>query len=70
MEKRRLYHNCAGNIWVFLTVCREMGFPTEGYWEIHHLLQQQILPILSELSNVPVKNMAITYLKLFSPELI
>lgn len=89
LQKRSLYHNCAGKHMGFLTVCREMGFPTEGYWEIHHPLQQQILTILSELSNVPVsdikvgtdgcgvpvfaiplKNMAITYLKLSSPELI
>ncbi|MCU9613452.1 asparaginase [Caldibacillus lycopersici] len=88
-EKRRLYHNCAGKHIGFITVCREMGFPVEGYWEVDHPLQQQILNILSELSEVPkadihigmdgcgvpvfaipLKNMALTYLKLACPDVI
>ncbi|WP_047980199.1 asparaginase [Ornithinibacillus contaminans] len=52
-EKRRLYHNCAGKHMGFITVCREMGFPVEGYWEVDHPLQQQLLDVLSELSEVP-----------------
>ncbi|MBO0958828.1 asparaginase [Neobacillus sp. MM2021_6] len=88
-EKRRLYHNCSAKHMGFVSVCRELGYPVEGYWEVNHPLQQQILMILSELSEVhvsditigkdgcgvpvfaiPLKNMAITYLKLACPHLI
>ncbi|MBS4218611.1 asparaginase [Bacillus sp. FJAT-49711] len=88
-SKRRLYHNCAGKHLGFATMCRELDFPVEGYWEESHPLQQKILSILSELSEVPqskiktgvdgcgvpvfaipLKNMAITYLKLACPDLI
>ncbi len=87
--KRRLYHNCAGKHMGFITICREFGYPIEGYWEVDHPLQQQILKILSTLSEVPIseitigkdgcgvpvfaiplRNMAITYLKLACPDLI
>lgn len=89
MEKRRLYHNCAGKHMGFITVCRELGYPVEGYWEVEHPLQQQILQILSDLAEIPLseikigldgcgvpvfaiplKNMALTYLKLACTELI
>ncbi|WP_420490175.1 asparaginase [Neobacillus drentensis] len=89
MEKRRLYHNCSGKHMGFISVCRELGYPVEGYWEVEHPLQQHILSILSTLSEVPIskikigrdgcgvpvfaiplKNMAITYLKLACPDLI
>jgi L-asparaginase II len=89
MEKRRLFHNCAGKHIGFVTVCRELGYPVEGYWEVDHPLQQQILQILSTLAEVPfseikigkdgcgvpvfaipLKNMAMTYLKLACPDLI
>ncbi|MEK3889344.1 asparaginase [Bacillus sp. FSL K6-3431] len=87
--KRRLYHNCAGKHLGFLTVCHELGYPKEGYWELDHPLQQHIIEVLSMLAEVPVskiktgidgcgvpvfaiplKNMAITYLKLACPDLI
>lgn len=87
--KRRLYHNCSGKHMGFVTICRELGYPIEGYWKVDHPLQQQILQILSTLSEVPepnikvgidgcgvpvfaipLKNMAITYLKLACPDLI
>ncbi|MCH1625211.1 asparaginase [Fredinandcohnia quinoae] len=89
LEKRRLYHNCSGKHIGFITACRELGYPVEGYWEVEHPLQQHIMQILSILSEVPVskitvgldgcgvpvfaiplKSMAITYLKLACPELI
>ncbi|WP_062108139.1 asparaginase [Bacillus niameyensis] len=88
-EKRRLYHNCAGKHLGFLAVCHELGYPVEGYWEIDHPLQQELLSILATLAEIPVskikvgvdgcgvpvfaiplKNMAITYLKLACPDLI
>lgn len=89
LEKRRIYHNCAGKHMGFVSVCRENGWPVEGYWEVEHPLQQEILRILSVLSElsvseitagkdgcgvpvfaIPLKNMAITYLKLACPDLI
>ncbi|WP_099352589.1 asparaginase [Fredinandcohnia onubensis] len=89
IKKRRLYHNCSGKHMGFLAICREMGYPVKGYWEVDHPLQQHILSVLSTLSEVPIsdikigtdgcgvpvfaiplKNMAITYLKLACPDLI
>lgn len=89
VEKRRLFHNCAGKHLGFLAMCHEMGYPTEGYWEIDHPLQQQIIKVLSTLGEIPsseikagvdgcgvpvfalpLKNMALTYLKLACPDLI
>ncbi|MFD2444816.1 asparaginase [Bacillus sp. CGMCC 1.16607] len=89
IEKRRLYHNCAGKHMGFVTACREFGYPVEGYWEVDHPLQQQILKFLSELAEIPIseiqigmdgcgvpvyaiplKNMALTYLKFACPDLI
>ncbi|WP_374706793.1 asparaginase [Bacillus sp. J14TS2] len=88
-EKRRLYHNCAGKHLGFLAVCRVLGYPLEGYWQMDHPLQQKIVAILSSLAEIsqdkiktgvdgcgvpvfaiPLKNMAITYLKLACPDLI
>lgn len=88
-EKRRLYHNCSGKHMGFITVCRELGYPVEGYWELDHPLQQQIMHILSTLAEIPpseikagidgcgvpvyaipLKRMALTYLKLACPDLI
>lgn len=53
-KKRKLYHNCSGKHMGFITVCREFGFPIDGYWRKDHPLQKQILEILSELSEMPV----------------
>jgi L-asparaginase II len=88
-SKRRLYHNCSGIHMGFVTFCREMGYPVEGYWKKDHPLQQQILQILSTLSEVPIseinvgvdgcgvpvfaiplRRMALTYLKLACLDLI
>ncbi|MFS0673543.1 asparaginase [Ornithinibacillus sp. 179-J 7C1 HS] len=87
--KRRLYHNCSGKHMGFIMACREIGYPVEGYWEVEHPLQQQILTHLAELAELPVseihigmdgcgvpvfaiplKNMALTYLKLACPDQI
>ena len=89
MEKTRLFHNCSGKHLGFIATCKEMGYPIEGYWQLEHPLQQQILHILSYLAEVskdeihigidgcgvpvfsiPLRNMAISTLKLACPELI
>lgn len=53
MNKRKLYHNCSGKHIGFITVCCELGYPVEGYWEKDHPLQQQIVNILSSLAEIP-----------------
>lgn len=57
--KRRLYHNCAGKHMGFVAVCRELGYPVEGYWEVDHPLQQQILMILSSLSELSISEIVV-----------
>ncbi len=56
MEKRKLYHNCSGKHMGFIATCRELGFPTEGYWNVDHPLQQLILKTLSYLSETPLSD--------------
>lgn len=59
VEKRRLYHNCAGKHMGFIATCRELGLPIDGYWKVEHPLQQQILQILSYLSETPLADIHI-----------
>ncbi|WP_042477825.1 asparaginase [Bacillus ndiopicus] len=54
IEKRRLYHNCAGKHMGFIATCRELGLSIDGYWKVEHPLQRQILQILSYLSETPL----------------
>lgn len=87
--KRKLLHNCAGKHLGFLGYAKMKGLRFEGYDQIDHPLQQEILKDLSLLSEVPVekiksgvdgcgvpvhaiplKNMAISYLKFVTPEQI
>lgn len=87
--KRKLMHNCAGKHLGFLAYCKEKGYSIDGYGDIDHPLQQEILHNTSELSEtpiddiqigidgcgaanfaVPLKNMAISYLKFAVLELI
>lgn len=58
-NKRRLYHNCSGKHMGFVSVCRELGYPIEGYWKANHPLQQHIAQILSNLSEVPISEIRI-----------
>ncbi|MGE8206783.1 asparaginase [Heyndrickxia sp. NPDC080065] len=59
IAKRKLYHNCSGKHMGFITVCRELGYPVEGYWKVEHPLQQQIIQILSTLSEVPISKIKV-----------
>lgn len=40
---RRVYHNCSGKHLGIITLSKGMGYETEGYWEIDHPAQQEIL---------------------------
>lgn len=85
-EKRKLMHNCAGKHLGFLGWIKMKGISSSGYENLNHPLQQEILHILSDLSEVkkedihsgidgcgvpvhaiPLKNMAISYLKFADP---
>ncbi|WP_099159481.1 asparaginase [Virgibacillus ndiopensis] len=87
--RRRLLHNCSGKHLGFLAYAKEKGYELNGYEEIGHLLQQEILRYVAELSEtpteqihtsvdgcgvpvhaVPLKNMAISFLKFVAPEQI
>jgi L-asparaginase II len=59
LKKRKLYHNCSGKHMGFITVCRELGFPIESYWEKDHPLQKHIAEILSVLSEMPISEIHI-----------
>ncbi|NMA94673.1 MAG: asparaginase [Clostridiales bacterium] len=43
MGPRKIYHNCSGKHSGILTLCRGLDLPTEGYWEIDHPAQKEIL---------------------------
>jgi len=49
-DKRKLMHNCAGKHLGLYACAREKGYPTEGYENINHPLQQEILTYVSDLS--------------------
>lgn len=53
-EKRRLFHNCAGKHLGILAYAREKGLPLDGYEKVDHPVQQEILQLVSELSEIPV----------------
>ncbi|WP_085522796.1 asparaginase [Tuberibacillus sp. Marseille-P3662] len=87
--KRKLYHNCSGKHLGFLAASRAFDWGMDRYQDLNHPLQQEILRLVSELSEtrvadiqsgkdgcgvpvhaVPLKNMALSYLKLACPDLI
>ncbi|WP_096438722.1 asparaginase [Alteribacter populi] len=88
-EKRKLFHNCSGKHLGLMAAARAYGYPIDGYEQLGHPIQQHILSILADLSEVaasdiasgkdgcglpvhavPLKNMALSYLKFVKPELI
>ncbi|KAB8134173.1 asparaginase [Gracilibacillus oryzae] len=51
-EKRALIHNCAGKHLGFLAYAREKNFNSD-YDELNHPIQQEILAVVSDLSETP-----------------
>ncbi|MFD0957954.1 asparaginase [Paenibacillus chungangensis] len=51
--QRRVYHNCSGKHLGLLAYCIGMGYPLEGYEQVSHPAQQEVLRIVSLLSEVP-----------------
>ncbi|HEY4553730.1 MAG TPA: asparaginase [Bacillaceae bacterium] len=87
--KRRLLHNCSGKHLGFLAYSREKGYDLHTYEQLNHPLQQEILRLVSQLTEtpmekiqtgtdgcgvpvhgVPLKNMALSYLKFAVPDMI
>lgn len=48
-----LEHNCSGKHAAFLATCRRLGWHTEGYLQIGHPLQQEVLKRTGELLALP-----------------
>lgn len=51
---RKLYHNCSGKHLGIIAAARELGYPTETYWESSHPVQQDILHTLAYMAEYPV----------------
>jgi L-asparaginase II len=51
-QRRRLYHNCAGKHLGVLAYSSLKGYPHEGYDDPDHPVQQEIITVLSQLSQL------------------
>lgn len=51
-EPNQLHNNCSGKHAGMLALCRFFGWPMDSYPNLSHPLQQQILTVVSELSEV------------------
>ncbi|PSJ56933.1 asparaginase [Brevibacillus brevis] len=89
IEKRRLFHNCAGKHLGYLALSKDQGDSTHDYYKAEHPAQQEALAVFANLADypkeqvqlsvdgcgfpvfaLPLKNLAIAYLKLACPDLI
>ena len=52
---RSLYHNCSGKHLGVLALCKMMGWPTDNYAEPEHPVQQKVLRLMSQLADVPAR---------------
>ena len=51
-DRNRVFHNCSGKHTGFLTVCRHLGFETDGYHQLKHPVQQLFQQNLSYFTNL------------------
>ncbi|HEX2825973.1 MAG TPA: asparaginase [Burkholderiales bacterium] len=56
-SKQRIYHNCSGKHCGFLSVCRHLGWPVDGYDRLDHPAQQLYLDALSEMAAVDARGL-------------
>ncbi len=49
-----LHNNCSGKHTGFLTICRHMGYPSEGYTRIEHPVQRLVREALEDLTGYSV----------------
>jgi L-asparaginase II len=53
--KQRIYHNCSGKHCGFLSVCRHLDWPVQGYDCLDHPAQQLYLDALTELGDIDAR---------------
>lgn len=53
------HNNCSGKHLGFLAACRVMGWSAENYWDISHPIQQDILSVIAEFSELPKRSIHI-----------
>lgn len=46
------HDNCSGKHTGFLTVCKHLGFPLEGYTRLDHPIQQRLLGVLEQMTGM------------------
>lgn len=55
MPPRKLYHCCSGKHMGMILLARELGDPEEDYWKQNSRTQEEILEILSKMTDFPAK---------------
>ena len=51
-EPTRLHDNCSGKHAGFLTIAKHLGYPTQGYNRMDHLVQQRVIGILEQMTGM------------------
>jgi L-asparaginase II len=59
-EFTQLHCNCAGKHAAMLTLCKHMGWDTEGYLQHTHPVQMEILKIIERLTGIPAPDIDVT----------
>ena len=52
--KTRIHHNCSGKHASFLAACAAQGWPTDGYRDPAHPLQEHLRSVVEELAGEPI----------------
>jgi L-asparaginase II len=58
-EPRRIYMNCSGKHAAMLATCAINGWPTEGYLDQAHPLQQSVIATITDLTGEPETDLGI-----------
>ncbi|MEV0298903.1 asparaginase [Nocardia sp. NPDC050710] len=58
-EPRRIYMNCSGKHAAMLATCAINGWPTEGYLDETHPLQQAVIATITDLTGEPESDLGI-----------
>ena len=54
LPPRKLFHCCSGKHLGMLLLSREMGEDLENYWKVNSRVQQEILEVISKMTDIPV----------------
>ncbi|MFI9506030.1 asparaginase [Nocardia sp. NPDC052566] len=58
-EPRRIFMNCSGKHAAMLATCAINGWPTEGYLDVAHPLQQAVIETIADLTGEPETDLGI-----------